>query len=115
MAKAYKELRKPGSRELKVKLYCSSCEEWDEIDGEDSEWTVHAAYEHRYSSRWEFYDNDLDFIFGEECAEIEVWEHSCGEWFRSPERDETGDKDVWVCGECGHRTYDKERARQCCT
>jgi hypothetical protein len=110
MARAYKELKPPGATERVRKLYCSNCDEWDTTDA----WTFHTAY--RGYDRWAFYDNDDDYIFGSEPEQITVYEHDgCCEYFVSPDEVNEGDRDVWVCGNCGTRTHDQERARTCCT
>jgi hypothetical protein len=112
MARAYKEKRPPDAKPRVLKLYCASCEEWDE----ESDWTFHQVYLHDEGSRYEFFDNDSDFVFGEACKEVEAYEHdSCSEWFLYPEKDEEGHKDIWVCGNCGYRTYEQDKARRCCT
>jgi hypothetical protein len=112
MARAYKELKKPDARPQEHKIYCSNCDEWDDI----SNWTLHNAW--RAYDRWAFHDDPDEnyYIFGSEPEQIVVYEHDgCSEWFISPDQDKTGDRDVWVCGNCGTRTHDQERARRCCT
>lgn len=113
MVRAYKEMRKPDSEPRTIQLYCSECDEWED---EETGWTEHTVYFHRYHSRYVFIDNDHDFIFGEECEEKTSWEHEdCGNWYMNPQRDERGAKDIYVCGECGYRTFSIEEARNCCS
>lgn len=106
MAKAYQDTRALAQE---AQIFCSSCDEWDD----ESNWTLHTAYKHDGYSRWNFYDDDHHYIFGDSCEEIEVIEHdNCSEYFTEWQTEKVA---TWVCGVCSRKYDSQDSARHCCT
>ena len=60
MAKAYKELRRPDSTPRTKKIFCSNCDEWNEIDLAGGSLRA-IDFAHELAHRWERHRGDQHF------------------------------------------------------
>ena len=106
MVKAY---QKPGTKKETYR-YCNDCGEWT---SQDDDWIRHTVFIHPGYARWEFADEEDQYIFPEACTEGVSWEcDQCNNYYMHSISEERA---VWVCGNCKAEYSEQDQARRCCS